>query len=93
MSKNDYWFKRRRFGWGWTPTTWQGWLCVVLAVALIFANSLFLDTHYISWVRISLYAVNTVAIIIVLVLISYAKGPKPAWRWGKKPTDNSDEDI
>lgn len=30
-----YWFKSKPFGWGWTPVTWQGWLIMVLYIALI----------------------------------------------------------
>lgn len=32
------WFKKKRFGWGWSPATWEGWLVVLLytlAVTLV----------------------------------------------------------
>jgi len=30
------WFKRKTYGWGWTPVSWQGWLStVVYAVVLL----------------------------------------------------------
>jgi hypothetical protein len=29
------WFRRRTFGYGWTPVTWQGWL-ITIASALAF---------------------------------------------------------
>ncbi len=25
MSDRQYWFKRKRFGIGWSPRTWEGW--------------------------------------------------------------------
>ena len=31
--------------------------------------------------------------IMAFSLVALAKGPTPRWRWGKKPTDNSDEDF
>ena len=36
MQANKPWFRRKRFGIGWTPATWQGWLItVVVAVGAI----------------------------------------------------------
>src|SRR5262245_12007807 len=26
----QYWFKRRTYGWGWVPATWQGWLTLLI---------------------------------------------------------------
>lgn len=34
-NSKGYWFKAKPFGWGWTPATWQGWLIMVLYIALI----------------------------------------------------------
>lgn len=31
------WFGPRDPGWGWTPVTWQGWVVVVIALALVVA--------------------------------------------------------
>ncbi len=33
-AKRKLWFKRRRYGLGWTPVTWQGWTVVVVVVAI-----------------------------------------------------------
>lgn len=29
------WFKRKRFGWGWYPASWEGWLVTVVYIALV----------------------------------------------------------
>jgi len=39
------------------------------------------------------FFVITVLAIATLIIISAWGGPKPRWRWGKKPTDNPDEDF
>ncbi len=32
-----YWFKRKLYGWGWTPARWQGWVTLLVYIfALIF---------------------------------------------------------
>ena len=28
MKKGNLWFRRKKYGWGWTPSTWQGWTVV-----------------------------------------------------------------
>lgn len=35
-----YWFKRKLYGWGSTPATWQGWAVIGIFVVLIVVNSL-----------------------------------------------------
>ncbi len=39
------WFKRKLYGWGWTPAAWQGWLVIVVYVALLVAFSLTIDEN------------------------------------------------
>jgi hypothetical protein len=29
------WFGPKRFGWGWSPVSWQGWVVVVAYVAIL----------------------------------------------------------
>jgi hypothetical protein len=33
------WFGRKKFGWGWGPASWQGWLVVTAYVAFIQVTS------------------------------------------------------
>ena len=37
-----YWFRPKRYGYGATPVTWEGWLVVAVSVALIMAAGYFL---------------------------------------------------
>ncbi len=32
------WFKMRLYGWGWVPVKWQGWMVVVIGIALVIAG-------------------------------------------------------
>lgn len=95
MSKNHYWFKRRRYGYGWVPTTWQG-ASVILGFLLVLLFSLFLlkDVPENTYTReVGYYLALVFISAVVMIWISYKKGPKPKWRWGKKSTDNLDEDY
>ncbi len=91
---NTYWFKRRRYGWGWTPVTWQGWLTIIAFVAIVVGGGFTLqdvpDGEFTK--EVGIYLIVVLVSAIALVRIGFAKGPKPRWRWGKKPDDNPDED-
>lgn len=92
-----YWFKRRRYGYGYTPVTWQGWLCVVGAVGVIVGSAFMIlpnNSQHPSLTQALSFLVVVAVILLVLIKITYAKGPTPArFRWGKKPEDHPHEDI
>ena len=96
--KNDdkkYWMKRRRYGWGWTPTTKRGWLFIVSQVLIIFAAALMLPTKPNEPTTFELigFFVIVALVIISLFMVTSDTAPKARWRWGKKDTDNPDEDF
>ncbi len=96
MKKDDYWFKRRRYGWGWTPVTWQGWAIVVVCLGGIIATAFMLPTDESrnSWTANDWKFLGVVAVLLaVLFIATYAHGPKPKWRWGSSPGDDPREDF
>jgi hypothetical protein len=98
MKRSDkkYWFKRRRYGYGWTPVTWQGWLTVVvfLVVLLVAAIVLVGDAPRNSFsTEGAIFLAIVVALTALVMVISLAKGPKPKWRWGSRSDDDPDRDI
>lgn len=41
---SKYWFKRKRYGYGLTPSTWQGWLTIFgFLLFIIFTPDLFIN--------------------------------------------------
>jgi len=78
------WFKAKRYGWGWYPSSWQGWLVLLLFIGIVFANQQRLDLAHASTERPSLeFLIETSLLIVLLVWICYRTGEKPRWRWGK----------
>ena len=78
-----FWFKRKLYGWGWTPAAWQGWAVVagyLLVVLYLFRNIGMSG----SSPRDSLMNITAPVIIAtaILIYISYKKGEKPKWQWG-----------
>lgn len=93
--KKSYWFKRRRYGYGWVPTTWQGWLVFGILLAVILGGAWMIrDTPQNELTdEVVVYLVAVLVGVLALVFISIKKGPEPKWRWGRSDKDNPDEDF
>lgn len=91
----EYWFKRHRYGYGWTPATWQGWASVLGTLAVVIATATVLPAiapRDAWWPAVIVLAVSLVG-VIVLVLVSITHGPAPRWRWGRRSDDDPAEDL
>ena len=78
----SYWFRAKRYGWGWgLPTSWQGWVVMLVWAAGLFEGLYLLrHNHYHLASRVTFILVMGA----VLVLVSYWKGEPPKWRWGDR---------
>lgn len=77
------WFKRKLFGWGWTPVTWQGWLVILAYVALVLLFALTIDENSPPREVVFTFVLPATVLTILLIRICYRKGEKPKWQWGK----------
>lgn len=79
------WFKRKTYGWGWTPATWQGWLVLALFLVLELLNAWRLaHLNYPTEQFVVVYVVETLLLVTVLLVVVYCTGEKPRWQWGRK---------
>ncbi len=82
--EKKYWFKAKRYGWGWYPSSWQGWL--IIGIYTFFAVAIFKDidnaSHSGSDTLIG-FVLPFVLLTLILLLICYKTGEKPRWRWGE----------
>ena len=83
--KQKIWFRAKRYGFGWTPSTWEGWLVILFYIlfAVFGTNRIVSLAGDVSLVGVSL-ALFLVPLTALLVLICYSKGERPSWRWGKE---------
>ena len=88
-------FKRKRYGYGWTPVTLGGWIIVAVFVAAIVLWSLLMlpSTNAPTLEQGIVYAVGLLAITILMLIVTRRHAPRGKWRWGRKPTDKADEDF
>jgi hypothetical protein len=80
------WFHARKYGWGWTPVTIQGWLVLAgffVAVAINIAvlayrmrNGMDLRSALIT------FLVWQAVLTVALIAICWMTGERPRWRWG-----------
>lgn len=78
--KPRYWFPAKTYGWGWgIPCSWQGWVVLLVYLALVAMTCFLIDPakHLKTWIA-AIWGLS-----ILLVLICWWKGERPAWRWGK----------
>ncbi len=78
------WFKRKTYGWGWTPETWQGWLVTFLYVGLVAAFSLTIDENSPNSETAFTFGLPVLFLTVTFIWIAYTKGEKPKWQWGRK---------
>lgn len=94
--QKELWFKAKRYGWGWYPVTWQGYL-LTLGFTL---GYVFLMFSFMGWMGAALeaggadYRGASLAILEFLgafalltwgmIALCYRYGERPRWRWGDK---------
>ncbi len=76
------WFKRKRYGWGWTPVTWQGWVTIFVYIILVIGNAV----RTIDAPSILPFILQTVGLSFVVLFICFKKGETPKWQWGEEET-------
>ena len=80
------WFKAKRYGWGWTPSSIEGWIVIAIFVALVAAGVVVFTTQLRAGAdprRAGLLFALWIGVVVGgLIAICAAKGEKPGWRWG-----------
>jgi hypothetical protein len=85
-----YWFRPKRYGYGATPATWEGWV-VTLAVTGIVIGSvvgmeLLVDrSDFTAWIVWAL-AIGAVTVWFVRMVRERTDG-EWRWRWGDRTTE------
>lgn len=88
----NHWFKAKEYGWGWYPSTWQGW--AVLLLFFIGEVGLFLTfnagSHSTSATLLN-FIPATFSLTLLLIFVCYLTGEPPRWRWGERDDDKNFE--
>ena len=78
------WFISKRYGYGWVPITWQGWLTTAGSIALIACTAfLTIEKPAPTSYDALLFFKGVISVVFVTLYICYKKGERAYWRWGK----------
>lgn len=77
--EKNFWFKAKRFGWGWYPATREGWIITAMfIVASLLVIRMNADTP-------ELIVVHMGILVAALVVVAWRTGERPMLRWGRGP--------
>lgn len=85
--KQRYWFKRKSYGYGWAPATWEGWVSFIVFVALVGGNWLL---RYEPRVAVLTerdtvqFVAESILLVIIFILLCLRTGESPRWQWGTR---------
>lgn len=89
---DGYWSKRRVYGWGWVPATWQGWVLTAAYLILIIIIS-FRLTKMDTWQdALRFFVLPLVVLTGIFIFIAYKTGESPKWSWGIRDAKNAPSD-
>ncbi|HWH07093.1 MAG TPA: hypothetical protein VNU47_01025 [Candidatus Paceibacterota bacterium] len=84
------WFKAKTHGWGWYPSSWEGW-AVTGVYAFLIAGSIGRFTNYVVThtgepffsllFPVLLHALWVTFLLGSLLYICIKRGEEPKWRW------------
>lgn len=83
--RDRLWFKAKRFGWGWSPATPEGWAVTALFLAALIGSNVALVRFRPVPPSPGMVAEHLLIACVLaasLIGICYRTGEKPGWRWG-----------
>jgi len=75
-----YWFRQKKFGYGATPNTWQGWMLTIVSSLAVFGVILFAPVIRDNLLRAAWIVLGLAVNVIVTVAVSHRK-TEGGWRW------------
>ena len=73
---NKYWFKPKKYGIGAVPSSWEGWIFIIIIILIVLYRVTLLDKALRLFVELAI-------IIIIIITVTKAKTDGIwKWRWG-----------
>ncbi|MEX1112640.1 MAG: hypothetical protein WEC84_04200 [Candidatus Andersenbacteria bacterium] len=81
------WFKRKLFGWGWYPASWEGWLVTLTYAALVISFARTIDENSPRQEIAFTFLLPVTFLTLLFIRIAYRTGETPQWQWGRRKED------
>ena len=75
------WFRRKLYGWGWTPASWEGWLATAVYIFIVIINTLRLSSGAVTQTD---FLISILVLTLLFILITFLTGESPKWQWGTR---------
>ena len=73
-----YWFVRKLYGYGWMPSSKEGWFVILLAAIIVIYAAVNLENN-------PVFGYTTIILTgIALISVCYKTGESLKWQWGKR---------
>ena len=77
-----YWFRRKIFGWGWTPATREGWLVIISFLAVVLLIAWRAEGRVVTdGAALRELILPVILAAALLIGICYKTGEPPRWQW------------
>lgn len=77
------WFKRKTYGWGWYPASWEGWAVTAIYTLVILSFAFTIDERSPLNEIFFTFVLPSVLLTVLFIRICYKTGEKPRFQWGK----------
>jgi hypothetical protein len=78
------WFKAHTYGYGWSPSSWEGWVCVLFYFLVMIGLSVNLERSGETTDDLVFFFTSVAVATGALMWIAAKKGEPARWRWGGK---------
>lgn len=83
--KSPYWFSAKKYGYGWTPTSWQAWSVLLTYVIVLLSFFFKIDKYSGSRAdTLTVFAPYLMLFTATLFIVCWRTGEPLKWRWGGK---------
>jgi hypothetical protein len=83
-----YWFKRKLYGYGWTPAKPAGWITLFVFLTFIFAVVVYAEMSGIATEKTVELATTIIGAFVLFLVVVWRTGEPPKWQWGQKESDD-----
>lgn len=84
----ELWFKRKTYGYGWTPATKEGWIVIAVYTLFVLMSGLYFMSDTPSPRETIFFVLSVIGASAVLIIICFKKGETPRWQWGEDKEDS-----
>lgn len=88
MKINKYWFIPKSYGYGYYPITWEGWICVLIILAILalsaYTNSFFEITGPTTKEGFRFVLDLTIFLFVANPILQNKTEEKVTWKWGRR---------